>query len=124
MIPQRRLDRIIAALIARLVAARRIAVILAGAPALLGGCATPPDYNPTGALTHAISGRFHVLLGSPPRVDEACRSVGIDAVAGQRVRGCYLKAGDAHFMWISQDLDEAETIAHEWRHSIEGAWHP
>lgn len=90
---------------------------------LLAGCATTPNYNPTGGLTHAINGRFHVLLGPANRVDDACRGLGIDTVAGQRVRGCYLKAGDAHFMWVAQDMDEADTIAHEWRHSIEGAFH-
>ena len=86
----------------------------------LTGCATP-SLDHTGGLTHAISGPFHVLLGPPNRVDEACR--GVRTEGDRRIRGCYLRAGDTYWMWIAEDQDRADTIAHEWRHSIEGDFH-
>jgi hypothetical protein len=82
---------------------------------LLVGCASAD-------LRHGQSGNYHVFLGAWPRVQEACRAIG---VTGEGVIfGCWLKAGDTHWIWASEDTQLADTLAHEIRHTHEGLFHP
>lgn len=84
------------------------------------GCAALMDGQPTQGLEHGISGRFHVLIGPVSRVIEACRGI---TNSPYEARGCYLKAGNTHWIWVSEDTELANTLAHEIRHSHEGEWH-
>lgn len=83
----------------------------------LSSCSTAASFR------HGIDGNYHVLLGSPSAVDEVCRRVGVNAPSEIAVKGCWLKAGAAHFIWAAEDLALQDTLAHEIRHTHEGQFH-
>lgn len=101
--------------------APRLAILLALSLGL-AACATTPAGTPTAGLAHGQSGRFHVLIGPWSRIQEACRGIG--AVGEGAILGCWLPAGDTHWIWVADGSTLADTLAHEVRHSHEGHWHP
>jgi hypothetical protein len=66
-----------------------------------------------------------VLLGPLAPVAEACRGLGVTTpFLGSTLKGCSLSVGDSHWIWAVQDDYLVDTLAHEIRHTHEGAWHP
>lgn len=88
---------------------------------LLAACATTPA-GPLAGLQHGQSGPVHILIGPWPRIQDACRAIGVKEPGV--IFGCWLPAGETHWIWAAEGTTLADTLAHEIRHALEGYWHP